>query len=692
MRFAVDTGGTFTDLVIEDGNTLRLFKAPTTPDNPVDGVLGVLDVAARELELTTTRLLASCELFVHGTTTATNAVITGLTARTAFLTTKGHPDILMLREGGRIGLPLFDHGIAYPEPFVPRALTYEVPERIDVTGFVVQPLDEGGLVDVMDRLEAAEVEAIAVCLLWSIVNPIHEQRVGAMLQERFPDLPVSLSHRVNPSLREYRRASATALDAALKPVMTSYLEQLEERLRGAGFEGGLLVVTSQGMMKEAAELAASPVHVVKSGPAMAPVAANHLIERAGLGHRAIVADTGGTTYDVALVRDGEIPETRETWIGQPYLGHMTGFPSVDISSVGAGGGSIAGVDDAGLLYVGPQSAGAVPGPACYGAGGRLPTVTDASVVLGHIDPAYFLGGRMALDPDLAREALVREVAEPMGLDVEEAAAAVLALTTETMAGAIEDITVNQGVDPRETVLIGGGGAAGLNAVAIARRLSCSTVLFPGAGAAISAVGGLLCPLSDDVAEFQLIRSDAFDIGRARAVLNSLKKRCDAFAQRLAHPQAARVSYSVEARYAQQIWEIKLPLRDGTFDCEDGIGALIEDFHRLHRDIFAFDDRGAEIEFVNWRARVSADLRSGPLAMLEQGGDRIGSVNTRQGFLGGRWQSVPVLGFGSLEPGAMFTGPAFVETDVTTLVVDDDATFRRDESGNLIVTVGGEMTS
>ncbi len=229
-------------------------------------------------------------------------------------------------------------------------------------------------------------------------------------------------------------------------------------------------------------------------------------------------------------------------------------------------------------------------------------------------------------------------------------------------------------------------------MAIARRLSCSTVLFPGAGAAISAVGGLLCPLSDDVAEFQLIRSDAFDIGRARAVLNSLKKRCDAFAQRLAHPQAARVSYSVEARYAQQIWEIKVPLRDGTFDSEDDIGALIEDFHRLHRDIFAFDDRGAEIEFVNWRARVSADLRSGPLAMLEQSGDRIGSANTRQGFLGGRWQSVPVLGFGSLEPGAMFTGPAFVETDVTTLVVDGDATFRRDESGSLIVTVGGEMTS
>ena len=686
MRFAVDTGGTFTDLVIEEGPRLHVFKSPTTPSNPVDGVLDVLEVAARDMGRSRQNLLEQGEIFVHGTTTATNAIITGNTARTAFLTTRGHPDILVLREGGRIGLPLFDHGIAYPEPFVPRALTFEVPERVDANGRIVQALDEPGLEAVFDRLEEANVEAVAVCLLWSIVNSAHELRLEALLRERFPDLFISLSHRVNPSLREYRRASATAIDAALKPIMSAYLGELEQRLREAGYGARLLVVTSQGMMKDAGDLASSPIHVVKSGPAMAPVAAKYIMEQGSLGRNAIVADTGGTTYDVALVRDGVIPETRETWIGQPYLGHMTGFPSVDISSVGAGGGSIAGVDEAGLLFVGPQSAGAVPGPACFAAGGKRSTVTDAAVVMGFVDPAYFLGGRMRLDVDLAREALMRDVAEPLGISVEEGAGAVMVLATETMAGAIEDITVNQGIDPRDAVLIGGGGAAGLNSIAIARRLGCSTVLFPDSGAAISAAGGLLCPLSDDVAEFSLNRSSNFDRAQANATLDRLRARCEAFAQRLSNPTAATIQYSVEARYAQQIWEIKVPLQKGALEDDADLASLIEDFHGLHEEIFAFEDRQGDVEFVNWRARVSADLRETPLATISPGEPRVAVGTTRMGYLEGAWKPVPVIDFGSLAQGEERQGPVFVETDVTTLVIDSHASFHRDAQSNLIVTL------
>jgi N-methylhydantoinase A len=686
MRFAVDTGGTFTDLLIEDGDALHLFKAPTTPANPVDGVLNVLELAAQELGLSPRDLMAQGEIFVHGTTTATNAIITGSTARTAFLTTRGHPDILVLREGGRIGLPLFDHGIAYPEPFVPRALTFEVPERVDSTGKVIEVLHEQVLEAVFDQLEEAGVESVAVCLLWSIVNPAHELRLEALLRERFPDLFISLSHRVNPSLREYRRASATAIDAALKPIMSAYLGELENRLREAGYGARLLVVTSQGMMKDAGDLAASPIHVVKSGPAMAPVAAKYIMEQGDLGRNAIVADTGGTTYDVALVRDGVIPETRETWIGQPYLGHMTGFPSVDISSVGAGGGSIAGVDEVGLLFVGPQSAGVVPGPACFAAGGERPTVTDAAVALGFVDPAYFLGGRLRLDVDLARDALLREVADPLGITAEEGAAAVMALVTETMAGAIEDITVNQGIDPRDAVLIGGGGAAGLNSIAIARRLGCSTVLFPDSGAAISAVGGLLCPLSDDAAEFCLVRSGLFDLCQANATLARLRERCDGFAQRLSDPSLARIQYSVEARYAQQIWEIKVPLRGGFLNNDEDVSVLIEDFHRLHQEIFAFEDRDGEVEFVNWRARVSADLRTAPLAKITQGEGRVAAGATRMSYLEGAWKPVPVVDFGSVPEGEERPGPVFVETDVTTLVIDSHASYHKDAQSNLVVTL------
>lgn len=684
MRLAVDTGGTFTDLVIEKGDRLHLFKAPTTPANPVDGIVDVIDVAANGLSLSRRELLRQTELFVHGTTTATNAVVTGRTANTAFLTTAGHPDILVLREGGRIGLPLFDYSIEYPKPYVPRALTFEIPERVGPDGRVLLALDEAAAREVIERIAETGAQAIAICLLWSIINPEHELRLEALVKERLPRVAISLSHRVNPSLREYRRASATAIDASLKPIMDRYLGGLESRLRQEGYAGRLLVVTSQGMMKDAAEVAAAPIHAVKSGPAMAPVAGRHFATIAGLGDIAIVADTGGTTYDVALVRHGRIPETRETWIGRPYLGHMTGFPSIDIRSVGAGGGSIARVDEAGLLHVGPDSAGAVPGPACYGRGGDRPTVTDAALALGHIDPDFFLGGRMKLDPDLARRAIESQVAKPLDLGIEAAAAAILALVTETMAGAIEDITVNQGIDPRGAVLVGGGGAAGLNSVAIARRLHCGRVLFPDAGAALSAAGGLLCALSEDFSEFQMATSRNFDFDAVNAALARLQSRVDAFLLRTDASVAGQVEFSVEARYAQQIWEIKVPLRRAAIRAGEDLDALVGDFHKLHREIFAFDDLHGEIEFVNWRALVACDLRGQPLGRIGTGHrGRKSPATKRRAWFAGQAREVPVHEFEALAVNERQAGPAIVETAFTTIVMEPRTEFWVDQSGGLI---------
>ena len=449
VRFAIDTGGTFTDLIVEDdAGRLSMYKAPTTPEDPVEGVLAAIALAGDDLGLEIDTLLGRVELLVHGTTISTNAVLTGKTARTAFLTTLGHPDILVLREAGRMGIPTFDYSVAYPEPYVPRALTFEVPERVGADGAVVTPLDEDAVLAIIEQLREKEVEAVGVCLLWSIANPVHEQRIGALLDRDLPGIRYTLSHIVNPSLREYRRASSTCIDASLKPLMSSYLGSLETQLGARGFTGRLLVVTSQGGVIEAGALAANPVHSIKSGPAMAPVAGIFYASQESRLDTAIIADTGGTSYDVSLVRRGRIPRTRETWIGQPYLGHMTGFPSVDVRSIGAGGGSIAWVDEGGLLHVGPDSAGSVPGPACYAQGGHQPTVTDAALVLGYIDPNYFLGGRKALDREPARATLAREVATPLGLDLHHAALAVLQIATENMVGAIEDLTINQGVDPR----------------------------------------------------------------------------------------------------------------------------------------------------------------------------------------------------------------------------------------------------
>ena len=687
MRFAIDTGGTFTDLIIEDDQgRLQIFKAPTTPDNPVEGVVAAITLAARNREVEVETLLGSVELLIHGTTISTNAVLTGKTARTGFLSTLGHPDVLVLREAGRMGLPTFDYSIPYPAPYVARALTFEVPERIGADGEIVTPLDEKAVRDIIAQLREKAVEAVGVCLLWSIANPVHEERIGKLLERELPGVPYTLSHRVNPSLREYRRASSTCIDASLKPLMSTYLGRLQEHLQRRGFRGRLLVVTSQGGVSEASALADTPVHSIKSGPAMAPVAGHHYASRELQSDTAIIADTGGTSYDVSLVRRGRIPRTRETWIGTPYLGHMTGFPSVDVRSIGAGGGSIAWVDEGGLLHVGPDSAGSVPGPACYAQGGDRATVTDAALVLGYLDPEHFLGGQMVIESEEAERALQRDVAAPLNLDLHRAASAVLRVATENMVGAIEDVTINQGIDPRGAVLVGGGGAAGLNAVAIARRLGCRKVVIPDTGAALSAAGGLLSDLSTDVAALFVTNCSSFDFDCVNRVLADLGDKCRAFVEgpgtrALDH----RIEFFVEARYAHQIWEIEVPLRTGRFTRQAEVEQLREDFHATHREIFAIDDRDSEVELIAWRTRVHCRLRETGLDSLSIAPDdgRIGESRSvffeDVGLVDTRTVHVE-----SMPAEDVLQGPAIVESPFTTVVIHPGASVHRSPSGSLII--------
>src|SRR5690625_1227329 len=451
MRFVADTGGTFTDLIVEDNHgQLRMFKARTTPADPILGVLDTLQVAADSLGMSRQSLLGKGELFVHGTTRAINAIVTGATAKTALLTTKGNPDVLVLREGGRI--EPFNFTVPYPPPYIPRSLTFEISGRILSDGSVHTPLKESEVLEVIKVLKKLEVEAVAVSLLWSVINPDHEVRIGELLAKHLPGVAVTLSHQVNPIIREYRRTSAAAIDASLKPLMTSYMQNLEVRLQELGFNGRVLILTSQGGVLDAHEVAEKPIHAINSGPSMAPIAGKYYALLDGKAENAIVADTGGTTYDVSLIRDGAVPWARETWIGQPYRGHMTGFPSIDVKSVGAVGGSIASVDSGGLLSVGPRSAGAVPGPACYSQGGTEPTVTDAALVLGYIDAENFLGGSIKLDKDAAERAINEKVAKPLGLGLNDAAIAIIDVMTENMVQAIADITVAQGLDRKSTRL------------------------------------------------------------------------------------------------------------------------------------------------------------------------------------------------------------------------------------------------
>ena len=687
MRFAVDTGGTFTDLVFEDdAGSLHMFKAQTTPHDPVEGILAAVQIAAESMSISTEELLSRGELFIHGTTHAVNAIITDSTAKTAFLTTKGHRDMLVLREGGR--LEPFNFSVPFPKPYIPRALTFEVPERISSAGEVLEPLAEEAVVEIIERLGDLKVEAVAVCLLWSTVNPVHENRIGELLQKHLPDVPYTLSNVLNPILREYRRASSACIDASLKPLMTRYLSGLSHRLKEAGFKGRLLMLTSKGGIMDLEDLLAAPVHAIGSGPSMAPSAGRYYAQMDAEATTAVVTDTGGTTYDVSLVRRGVIPMTPETWIGQRYRGHIVGFPSVDVKSVGAGGGSIAWVDEGGLLHVGPISAGAVPGPACYGKGGTRPTLTDASLVLGHIDPAFFLGGAMKLDVERAAKAIEEQVARPLGLDLLEAASAILRLATENMVGAIEEITIHQGMDPRKAVLVGGGGAAGLNAVAISRRLGCKMVIIPEVVAVLSAAGALISDLHADYRALFYTASDSFDFDGVNTTLDSLTAKCQAFIE---GPGAGAMEQSIElyaeARYRDQIWEIDLPLPVGRFERLEDVAQVREEFDRLHEEVFAFRDPDSEVQFVGWRATVRCQLREQDLGNLAK--DKLYEAevpSSRKAYFTGMGMvETPVELFKTLKPNVPLEGPAIIESPLTTVVIEPGAKVVRKGSGSLIIT-------
>lgn len=688
MRFATDTGGTFTDLVVEDDQgALRMYKASTTPDDPVAGVMEALKVAADDYGLSLQDLLSKGDMFIHGTTHAINAVITGNTAKTAFITTEGHRDILLMREGGRSDP--FNHRQAYPKPYIPRALSYGVTERIDAEGRVVKALDVDSVLQIIEQLKIQKVAAISVCLLWSVLNPDHELKIAALLDEHLPDVPYSLSHQLNPVMREYRRASATSIDASLKPLMSSYLGGLVQRLRDAAYDGRVLVLTSQGGMVDAEQLAQAPIQTLNSGPSMAPVAGRYY-GAIDCDHDRprdiIVADTGGTTYDVSLVRDGHIPMTRDMWLGAPYLGHLTGFPSIEVTSVGAGGGSVAWVDKGGLLHVGPQSQGSEPGPACYQRGGELATVTDAAVALGYLDPDYFLGGKMQLDSEAANSVIQKNIADRLGISLMEAAAAIMTLATENMAQAIIEISIGQGVDPAQAVLIGGGGAAGLNSIFIARRLGCPELIIPELGATMSAAGATMADLSTEYRQAYFARTSDFDYQKANEVVARLINKCQVFIDTAGKDSLKHtIKLTVEARYENQVWEIDVPLPPQPFDSDADLQVFIQAFHDAHQRIFAFHDQGSTIEIVNWAAKVNCPLRENTAGRLaEEAQDGLLRATRLAFFDGFGSVKTPVYRFGAMTVNKSFQGPAIVESPFTTIVIDPPSKFQRSDNGNLII--------
>ena len=688
FRVSVDTGGTFTDVVVADKTgRLHIGKAATTPERVYAGLSASLDDVAETLKLDRQALLAETSIFTYGTTRATNAIIERKVAKTALLVTEGFPEILVLKEGGRFDPHKWDFD--YPKPYIPRRYTFEVPERVTSEGEIDTPLDEDRVRTILQTMRARGFEAIAVCFLWSVLNPIHERRVGALIKEMLPGVPYALSHNVNPILREYRRASATAIEASLAPIMRSHLRDLESDLRADGYRGELLVATSFGGVMHVEDIVDRTVYMTKSGPAMAPVAGYTYAAAEGLGDSVIVCDAGGTSFDVSLVRKGDVKFSRETWLGGQFTGDCLGLASVDVRSIGAGGGSIAWIDSGGLLRVGPQSAGAQPGPACYGRGGSEPTVTDAALVLGYVDPEYFLAGRMKLDVGAARAAIGR-VATPLGNSVEEAAVGIMSLACEHMVKAIQEITVNEGYDPKDSVMLAGGGSSGFNAVEIARKLGCRQVIFPRTAAALSACGAHYSNVVFERTGSAVTRTDAFDYDKVNATLKNIQGEIDTFADGVRERgiTSDETTWSVEARYLYQVWELEVPLPKGRFDGPADVEALVDAFHIAHERAFAVKQPGQAVECLNWKARFTGRLKT---LLPERSASEVAvrpepTARRAASFADRDAVEVPVYLGRSLTSGNLVEGPAIIEEPTTTVVIPPGARAKVSPTGSYVVDV------
>ena len=691
FRVSIDIGGTFTDTVIVDQDgRFGVFKSLTTHHNYVDAVVSNLTKAARHFDISLETLMANTASLVggslvHGSTISTNALIEGKTAKTGLICTRGFRDILTDREGG-LKDP-FDWDQDYPRAYIPRYLTLPVSERINAEGGVEIPLNEDDVRTAVRQFKGWNVRAIAVSLLWSIANPAHELRVGEIVSEEAPDIPCVLSHQVNPIIREYRRTSSTAINASLIPIVERYIQSFEQRLKDIGYNDQMLMLTAAGGVISASELAQKPIYSVDCGPSLAPTAGLWYARQELNEDNIITADMGGTSFDISCVTGGEIAVSREAWVSD----YMLGISKVDTKSIGAGGGSIAWVDSGGMLHVGPQSAGAEPGPACYGLGGIEPTITDANVVLGYIDPAYFLGGEMPLFADKAEQVVREKVAEPLGLSLEEAAFTIWSTVNVGLVSAIEDITVWQGIDPREYVFLSGGGAAGLHMVPVVKELGASRILIPRTASVISAMGGVVADLTAEFSATRFAETRSMDFDVVNAELALLRVEAEAFLDRAGVKQEDRqVEFYTEARYPNQVWELSVPLRSDRFQSAEDVSQLEQDFHQAHDRVFGISEPGQSIECIYFQAKAIGRIPK-PRILKEPKGDIDSSSavkGTRKAFfkdLGGMVDT-KVYDGQKLKPGHEITGPAIIEEPTTTVVVFPGSDVRVTPLGSYLITI------
>ncbi len=646
---AIDIGGTFTDVMLQDSRTGTAWRAKT-PSHPADPSVAFIAALTQVLDLAEAKPQEIGRV-LHGTTVATNLILEGKGAATALVTTAGFRHVLDI---GRQDIPRRANLYAWQKPRrpVPASRVFEVEERVAAGGAVLTPLDEASVLAAAAECRRLGVQAVAICLLHSFANPAHEHRAAEILREALPGVAVTASVDVLPVVREYERSLATILNASVMPAVSTYVGRLAERLEAGGVQAPLLLMQSNGGVAGVATIRRAPAVTALSGPAAGVVGAREVARPAGI-EDLITIDIGGTSADICLIHQGRIGLTQQGRVGEWPLP----LPMVDMVTVGAGGGSIARIKD-GTLSVGPASAGAEPGPACYGRGGSLATVTDAHVVLGHLPPSL-LGGRMRLNPALAAAAIRREVAEPLGLDLHTAARGILAIADSNMVGAIRVVSVERGHDPRAFVLMPFGGAGPLHGVALAELLGIGTVLIPPAPGVLCAEGLLAADLK---AEFHrtLPRAGVPDAAAANELVSSLRAEATAWLDREQVPQADRVFETVAMmRYEGQGGELAVPW---TGETEPSITA----FHTMHQALYGFSME-APVELVTVRVEATGKVYAPAIPQLAPA-PMPTPIETRLVHFAGGSKETAVLARDGLGAGLVFDGPAIIsQLDATTLI-------------------------
>ena len=675
LSVAIDTGGTFTDvtLVNRDNGTMVKTKVSSTPADPslgfIQGILRALELAGESPE--------RISHVFHGTTVATNAILEGCGARSALITTAGFRHVL---EIGRHDVPRaanMYHWVKPPRP-VPAQRIFEIRERVDSAGSVLEPLNESDVIEAASRIKRAGAEAVAVCLLHAYANASHERRIAQILEAELPGVFISLSSEVLPLFREYERSMATVLNAYVMPSISSYVARLESRLAEQGIRAPLLLMKSSGGVTGADTVRRQPIQTALSGPAGGVVGAGLVAQLSG--HRDIITlDIGGTSADICLMSNASASMTTEGRIGEWPLQ----LPILDISTIGAGGGSIARIGLGGLT-VGPRSAGAVPGPVCYGRGGNEPTVTDAHVVLGHLPPRL-LSGELELDVAAARAAIEERIARPLGLGLEQAARGIVDIANGNMMGAIRVVSVERGYDPGEFSLVPFGGAGPLHGSFVARLLGMRAVVVPPSPGVLSSLGLLVSDLRSDFSATCLERPPAYDLSRVKGTFERLVSEANAWLDRERVPQSGRSLHWMAAlRYEHQGFELTVDWPTADASSEALKSALVA-FHREHERLYTFSQTDAPVELVQLRVQAIGSMAKPAVTRLSVSGRtqdaQVGSQNvwTESG-----WRICPIYERSLLPAGASFDGPAIVQQfDATTWILAGQRA-AVDEYGHLIV--------